>query len=386
MIAVDIFNRDIVDFRRQLVAALNTETELVNTLNEDHTVTKTIVVNQGADLTALQTEVDAVEVEVDTLQAHEANWVNRDGTVPLTANWDAGSFKISAQTFESDVATGTSPLTVDSETVVTHLNADTVDGSHASEFATSGHTHADYLKKDGTVALTADWSIGAGNAIVGDYLLARSGNVIKLADNSATYGVTVGSTSVLIGGSTHYAEFESDGTLKFTGDSCVFDMLQLPVVPLSVPDGSEPDIDTAECAYLFPKNDANEYAMLLVSIPPDYREGSTIYPVVKWLQTSSGQATFKLSYDWINKGTASDKTGTLSMATNLHTYSSGSILQETWNSSGITATSPSNRTIRSLLRLMLYREDNVYTGDATVYELSIIYQKDTVGSRTNTTK
>lgn len=42
---------------------------------------------------------------------------------------------------ESTVATGTAPLIVASTTAVTNLNADLLDGNHASAFATSGHTH-----------------------------------------------------------------------------------------------------------------------------------------------------------------------------------------------------------------------------------------------------
>lgn len=57
-----------------------------------------------------------------------------DGTVPLTAAWDAGSYAIRAETFESDVATGTAPLTIASTTVVTNLNADLLDGESASAF------------------------------------------------------------------------------------------------------------------------------------------------------------------------------------------------------------------------------------------------------------
>jgi hypothetical protein len=48
-----------------------------------------------------------------------------DGTVPLSANWDVGSFYIRAQTFVSDVATGTAPFTVSSTTEVTNLKAAT---------------------------------------------------------------------------------------------------------------------------------------------------------------------------------------------------------------------------------------------------------------------
>lgn len=60
------------------------------------------------------------------------------GTRALTANWDAGSFQIRAETFQSDVATGTAPFTVASTTAVTNLNADLLDGQHASAFEVAG--------------------------------------------------------------------------------------------------------------------------------------------------------------------------------------------------------------------------------------------------------
>ena len=55
------------------------------------------------------------------------------------ANWDAGAVEIRAETFESDVATGTAPMTIASTTKVTNLNADTVDGvSSAAIIQTTG--------------------------------------------------------------------------------------------------------------------------------------------------------------------------------------------------------------------------------------------------------
>jgi hypothetical protein len=56
-----------------------------------------------------------------------------NGTIPLTANWDAGSFKITAEQFESDVATGTAPFIVASTTEVTNLRSAT-----ASALAANG--------------------------------------------------------------------------------------------------------------------------------------------------------------------------------------------------------------------------------------------------------
>ena len=60
--------------------------------------------------------------------ALDETYINADGTVALTANWDAGSFEIRAQTFESDATTGTSPFTISSTTLVANLNADLLDG------------------------------------------------------------------------------------------------------------------------------------------------------------------------------------------------------------------------------------------------------------------
>jgi hypothetical protein len=54
------------------------------------------------------------------------------GTVPLTADWDAGPHEIRAETFQSDVATGTAPFTVASATMTDNLNADMVDGVEAA--------------------------------------------------------------------------------------------------------------------------------------------------------------------------------------------------------------------------------------------------------------
>lgn len=76
----------------------------------------------------------------------------RDGSRALTANWDAGSFQIRAETLQSDVATGTAPLVVASTTVVTNLNADLLDGNHAAAFALASHNHAASHITSGTLA------------------------------------------------------------------------------------------------------------------------------------------------------------------------------------------------------------------------------------------
>jgi len=78
-------------------------------------------------------DIDAIDA--DTLDGIDSlGFVKAAGTVALSANWDAGAWEIRAQTFESDVATGTAPFTIASTTVSTNLNADLLDGESASAF------------------------------------------------------------------------------------------------------------------------------------------------------------------------------------------------------------------------------------------------------------
>ena len=82
----------------------------------------------------------------DSAEALGLKWANAptgtgdllaDGSIPLTADWDIGSFKITAQQLEADIASGTAPLIVASNTVVTNLNASLLEGNAASAFATA---------------------------------------------------------------------------------------------------------------------------------------------------------------------------------------------------------------------------------------------------------
>lgn len=79
-------------------------------------------------------------------------------------------------------------MTISSSTLVTNLNADLLDGNHASAFATSGHTHSGYV------------SVASGRSS-GDYIYAvdfsspsnpfTRGGWVRLATNAAGGGVWV---------------------------------------------------------------------------------------------------------------------------------------------------------------------------------------------------
>ena len=87
--------------------------------------------------------------EYEEYSSGATGFVRQDGTTPLTANWDAGAFEIRAQTLESDVTTGTAPLTIASTTKVTNLNADQVDGKDETAF----------VLVDGTRSMTGNLKI-----------------------------------------------------------------------------------------------------------------------------------------------------------------------------------------------------------------------------------
>jgi len=71
-----------------------------------------------------------------------AQYLKADGARGLSADWDAGSHNIKAETLESDVATGTAPLTVASTTKVSNLNADKLDDQEGSYYLSKlNHTN-----------------------------------------------------------------------------------------------------------------------------------------------------------------------------------------------------------------------------------------------------
>ena len=69
------------------------------------------------------------------LDDDHTQYLLEDGTRLLTADWDAGSFKITAETLESDVTTGTPAFIVASTTLISNLNADLLDGQHGNYYA-----------------------------------------------------------------------------------------------------------------------------------------------------------------------------------------------------------------------------------------------------------
>jgi hypothetical protein len=86
-----------------------------------------------------------------SLDGHShSDYLNKDGSVALTADWDVGNYNITAKQFVSDVGISP-PFIVTSGIKVTNLNADKLDGLHETAF----------VRVDGSNALSADWDAGS---------------------------------------------------------------------------------------------------------------------------------------------------------------------------------------------------------------------------------
>ncbi len=153
-------------------------------------------VNSGAAVVA--------NLDADKLDGIEATgFVKANGTVALTANWDAGAYEIRAQTLEADVSTGTAPLTIASTTKVDNLNADKLDDQEGTYYLDPGNlssavavnkggtgatslTDGGVLLGSGTSAITAMAVLTDGQMIVGD------GSGDPVAESGATLRTSVG--------------------------------------------------------------------------------------------------------------------------------------------------------------------------------------------------
>ena len=158
--------------------------------------------------------------------------------------------------------------------------------------------------------------------------------------------------------------------------------LRFSAVALAQPASGRPDFDTTNIGYLFPQNNTAEVLFIIAQMPHSWNEGGKIYPHVHVMQSANLQAVFKIDYKWYNSGDTEPATWTTyTMNSYTDTYTTGTI-SNMIKGAGIDGT---GKTASSILKIKLYRDDNVYTGDILLDEFDIHYQvkrfgKDLEGS------
>jgi len=156
--------------------------------------------------------------------------LKNDGTTPLIANWDVGSFYIQSLRFISDVAIGTAPLTVTSNTLCTNLNSDKLDDQEGIYYlARANHTGTQLMSTISDAgALATLNSVATGqindNAVTNIKIFADAITTTKIQNDAVTFAKIanaaansklVGSGSVGIG--TDYSEISLGTNLSMAG-------------------------------------------------------------------------------------------------------------------------------------------------------------------------
>jgi len=143
-------------------------------------------------------------LDADKLDGIEATgFVKANGTVALTANWDAGAYEIRAQTLEADVSTGTAPLTIASTTKVANLNVDKLDDQEGTYYLDPGNlSSAVAVNKGGTGRSTLTDGgilIGKGTAAINQMAVLADGEMVvgdgttdPVAEGGATLRTSIG--------------------------------------------------------------------------------------------------------------------------------------------------------------------------------------------------
>ena len=195
------------------------------------------------------------------------------------------------------------------------------------------------------------------------------------------------------GGTTHYSEFEADGTYHMAGDATVWDDITVPGLSVR-PSGSLPPALTSGFAgnanlytyqFIGTGGSVNE-CYFSIQLPHGWKEGSTIYPHVHWTPTdaNAGDVKWQLEYTWANLNTAFGG----STADSVVSAASGTAWQS--QVSGFTPIVGTGKTISSILVCRLFRDPadvaDTYAHDVSLISFDIHIEKDTIGSRGITTK
>jgi hypothetical protein len=141
---------------------------------------------------------------------------------------------------------------------------------------------------------------------------------------------------------------------------------------------TKPDYDDENLGFLFPRDDTSEYIDFIVQMPHAWKEGSEINPHVHIQQDQALQGVFKIEYIWYNIGDPiPDIWEELVLDQYAIDYVSGNIAQILEPAAKLDGT---GKRISSILKIRLYRDDDVYVGDLFADQFDIHYQLDSNGS------
>lgn len=177
-----------------------------------------------------------------------------------------------------------------------------------------------------------------------------------------------------------------DSALRLHGNSTVFKTLTHQAIPsLS---GGAMFYDVLDSLYVemeYVGADTSNAYYINFNIPSDYKEGSTVYPKVRYKYTATdGVPVFYVKYRWINNG-GSTNVGWSWVRLTSNTGTTNHTTQYNYNSSGI---SGSGKTVNSMLQCKFYLVSKLgsMSDVIPVYDFGLQYESDALGANTLTSK
>ena len=155
-----------------------------------------------------------------TTSAAQNKSILQSGIANNDANVDFQGFEVRAQTFESDVATGTAPFVVASTTQVANLNASTLGGADFASPGTIGGTApgvASFTTLNASAITSLNGDVNLGNAAADDvnlkgHLTASAGiHISGSATSTGSFGKLFGDGSALTGVTQNIDELSNYG-------------------------------------------------------------------------------------------------------------------------------------------------------------------------------
>jgi len=143
----------------------------------------------------------------------------------------------------------------------------------------------------------------------------------------------------------------------------------------------KPDFDFTELGLLFPQNNTNEKIYILDQMLHEKKFGTPLDLHIHFIQTSSDLPIFKAEYRFYNNGDTVPATWTTISTEDgeaQFSYTSGSMLQII-DFPSISA--PADEDVSANFEAILYRDDNIVSGDVLVKFIDYHFQKDSGGSR-----
>jgi len=194
------------------------------------------------------------------------------------------------------------------------------------------------------------------------------------------------------GGVTDYTQVEADGTLEFNGTATVWEDLRFPVstvnlglinAPTQTPYKGGITLAFADTGVLNQEEDI----YFTAQIPHSYKEGSDIDVHIHWTpeDNTAGNVYWTFSHSWSSIG------GTFPAATEINVATACDTVTDKHQMDDLVTLDGTGKTISSILICRLTRHSSnaldTYDGkEPYLHEIDFHYEKDTVGSRTESAK